>query len=406
MGGDRNKNLRQMTDRQMSNRNMEDTDRQMSRRRFMSNMDQHQMIDQQSYSSRRGEMTARNPLETNNRDVLEQNNAYINDGSMAKQRLESNMDPMKEKRLFENRLDSLKMPESRQMSATNSRRDPGYQTMADNYFDNRKDDLSDRNMSGRQMADRHMSNQYSSDRQIDERYINRKSGQESTQPQERMADQHSSKLNFSSRRGEMQSYNLMDTSERDMAEIHQTERYIKDGSGMQMSERPMADWHMSNRQMTERQLAMSNRHMVAADRYTEGKHFAGHQFDMPTERRVYDERLRMMSDRRMADRRVERRQDRRHLLPAYRRIHPEEEYFDTLSSDNARRMVATNTERTRIFKRDAEGSSRFSYQVVAQHDSLPSPNMEAGKHYFSHVLANEFRPYRVEYRCLEYYCYY
>ena len=116
--GDRNKNMRQMTDRQMSNRHMEDTDRQMSRRRFMSNMDQHQMIDQQSYSSRRPDMTAGNPMETNNRDMqdMQQNDAYINDGSMDKQMPDSNMDPMKERRLFENRLDSMKMPES-QMSA-------------------------------------------------------------------------------------------------------------------------------------------------------------------------------------------------------------------------------------------------------------------------------------------------
>ena len=267
--GDRNKNMRQMTDRQMSNRHMEDTDRQMSRRRFMSNMDQHQMIDQQSYSSRRPDMTARNPMKTNNRD-MQQNDAYINDGSMDKQMPDSNMDPMKERRLFENRLDSMKMPES-QMSATNSRREPGSQTMAENYFDNRNDDLnrnlSDRNMSGRQMADRHMANQYSSDRQIDERYINKKSGQESVQMQDRMTDQHSSKLNFSSRRGEMQSYNFLDTSERDMAEVHQTERYIKDSSGMQMAERPMGDRHMSNRQMAERQLAMSNRYTLSNSKY-------------------------------------------------------------------------------------------------------------------------------------------
>merc|ERR1711953_1363424 len=100
-----------------------------------------------------------------------------------------------------------------------------------------------------------------------------------------------------------------------------------------LSDRQMADMPLSERQLTDRQ--MGDRHMAE-------RRLPGQMDGLPNERRVYDERLRLMSDRRMADRRMA---DRRHLLPAYRqRFNNELHEFS-----NARRTINTN-ERNRLFK--------------------------------------------------------
>merc|ERR1712002_173077 len=125
-----------------------------------------------------------------------------------------------------------------------------------------------------------------------------------------------------------------------------------------MSDRQMADRHMSDRQMTDRHMSdrqMSERQM--GDRHMAGERRLPGQMDLPNERRVYDERLRLMSDRRMADRRMA---DRRHLLPAYRqRFNNELNEF----SNAARRPISNNEQRSRLFKREAA----FVYDVMASH---------------------------------------
>merc|ERR1711978_794760 len=127
----------------------------------------------------------------------------------------------------------------------------------------------------------------------------------------------------------------------DMSDRRLADRQMSTYAGL--SDRQMADLHLSERQLTDRQ--MGDRHM--SDRQMSDRHMAGErrlpgQMDLPNERRVYDERLRLMSDRRMADRRMA---DRRHLLPAYRqRFNNELNEFS-----NARRTINTN-ERNRLFK--------------------------------------------------------
>merc|ERR1712098_682023 len=110
------------------------------------------------------------------------------------------------------------------------------------------------------------------------------------------------------------------------------------GGDRHMADRQMTDRHMADRQMTDR--PMSDRQM--GDRHMAGERRLPGQMDLPNERRVYDERLRLMSDRRMADRRMA---DRRHLLPAYRQRFNNE--LNEFSS--ARRTINTN-ERNRLFK--------------------------------------------------------
>jgi len=208
-----------------------------------------------------------------------------------------------------------------------------------------------------------------------------------------MTDRRMSHMDMSERRNDINAYNSgMDINDRHMAERqmtadrHMTDRHMADrqmGADRHMSdrhlsryqmdahmptERQMSDRHMTDRQMTDRQMTerqMSvERHMtdrqMGADRHMSDRHLSRHQMDgghMPGERRVYDERLRMMSDRRMHDRRLT---DRRHLLPAYR-----QRFNDELNEFNnaARRPISNNEQRSRLFKREAA----FVYDVMASH---------------------------------------
>merc|ERR1711962_902445 len=162
-----------------------------------------------------------------------------------------------------------------------------------------------------------------------------------------MTDRRMSHMDMSERRNDINAYNSgMDINDRHMAERQMT-----------------ADRHMTDRQMAEKQMSVE-RHMtdrqMGADRHMSDRHLSRHQMDgghMPGERRVYDERLRMMSDRRMHDRRLT---DRRHLLPAYR-----QRFNDELNEFNnaARRPISNNEQRSRLFKREAA----FVYDVMASH---------------------------------------
>merc|ERR1712038_42851 len=169
--------------------------------------------------------------------------------------------------------------------------------------------------------------------------------------QDRMRHMTDRRLDMSDRRlADRQMSTYAGLSDRQMADLHLSDRQLTDRQmgDRHMSERQMGDRHMSDRQMTDRHMSdrqMTDRHM--ADRQMGDRHMAGErrlpgQMDLPNERRVYDERLRLMSDRRMADRRMA---DRRHLLPAYRqRFNNELNEFS-----NARRTINTN-ERNRLFK--------------------------------------------------------
>merc|ERR1712226_845587 len=121
------------------------------------------------------------------------------------------------------------------------------------------------------------------------------------------------------------------------------DRQMSTYTGMDMSDRQMADRQMSERQMADRQMS--------GDRHLTDRRLSGGM----DERRVYDERLRMMSDRRMADRRMA---DRRHLLPAYR-----QRFNNELNEFNSARRTINNNERSRLFKREAG----FDYNVFASH---------------------------------------
>jgi len=180
-------------------------------------------------------------------------------------------------------------------------------------------DMSDRQMMDRQMAERQMVDRQLADRHMTDR---------------QMSDRH--------------------MTDRQMSDRHMTDRQMADSR--QMSDRHMTDRQMSDRHMTDRQMAdsrqMSDRHMT--DRQMGDRRLTS-QMDMPNERRVYDERLRMMSDRRMADRRMA---DRRHLLPAYR-----QRFNNELNEFNNARRTINNSERSRLFKREAG----FDYNVVASH---------------------------------------
>merc|ERR1712154_579280 len=130
-------------------------------------------------------------------------------------------------------------------------------------------------------------------------------------------------------------------AERQMADRQMADRQISTYTGMDMSDRQMADRQMAERQMADRQMS--------GDRHFTDRRLSGGM----DERRVYDERLRMMSDRRMADRRMA---DRRHLLPAYR-----QRFNNELNEFNSARRTINNNERSRLFKREAG----FDYNVVA-----------------------------------------
>merc|ERR1711936_909866 len=152
------------------------------------------------------------------------------------------------------------------------------------------------------------------------------------------------------------------------------------GHAMDINDRHMTERQMTDRQMTERQMSverhMSDRQM--ADRPLSERHLSRHQMGAehmrePHERRVYDERLRMMSDRRMHDRRLT---DRRHLLPAYR-----QRYQHELNNEfnNIHRRPISNTERARLFKREAG----FGYSVMASHPMQATSYMLPGSLYYS-----------------------
>jgi len=198
------------------------------------------------------------------------------------------------------------------------------------HMTDRRLDMSDRRLADRQMStyaglsDRQMADLHLSERQLTDR---------------QMGDRHMSDRQMGDRH----------MSDRQMTDRHMSDRQMTDRhmSDRQMTDRQMTDRHMSDRQMTDRPMSdrqMGDRHM--SDRQMSDRHMAGErrlpgQMDLPNERRVYDERLRLMSDRRMADRRMA---DRRHLLPAYRqRFNNELNEFS-----NARRTINTN-ERNRLF---------------------------------------------------------
>merc|ERR1711953_1353206 len=189
------------------------------------------------------------------------------------------------------------------------------------HMTDRRLDMSDRRMADRQMStyaglsDRQMADMHLSERQLSDRH---------------MSDRH--------------------MTDRQMTDRQMTDRQLGDRhmSDRQMSDRQLGDMHMSDRQMTDRPMSdrqMGDRHMTdrqMGDRHMAERRLPGQMDGLPNERRVYDERLRLMSDRRMADRRMA---DRRHLLPAYRqRFNNELHEFS-----NARRTINTN-ERNRLFK--------------------------------------------------------
>jgi len=216
-----------------------------------------------------------------------------------------------------------------------------------------------------------------------------------------MTDQRMSNMDMSAgQRNDIAAYSghAMDINDRHMTERQMTDRHMTD---RQMAERQMADRHMADRQMAERQMTadrqmadrqMTDRQMTErqmsverhmsdrqmAERPLSERHLSRHQMGAehmrePHERRVYDERLRMMSDRRMHDRRLT---DRRHLLPAYR-----QRYQHELNNEfnNIHRRPISNTERARLFKREAG----FGYSVMASHPMQATSYMLPGSLYYS-----------------------
>merc|ERR1712241_642396 len=148
------------------------------------------------------------------------------------------------------------------------------------------------------------------------------------------------------------------------------------GGDRHMTDRQLGDMHMSDRQMGDRH--MTDRQM--GDRHMAERRLPGQMDGLPNERRVYDGRLRLMSDRRMADRRMA---DRRHLLPAYR-----QRFNNELHEFSSARRTINNNERSRLFKREAG----FDYNVVASHPTQTQMYTNMLPFGGNRVMSSEPRP--------------